>query len=131
MYQKEKLLNDPVFKLRMLVSGAVFDGLHGKHHGKSIIKHLPYTMKELKKHLEDQFEPWMNWNNHKKYNPKTWDDNDKSTWVWNLDHIIPHSTFKYDNLECDEFFNCWNLTNLRPYSAKQNIIDGGSKIRHK
>jgi len=25
---------------------------------------------------------------------------------------------------------CWSLNNLRPYSAKQNILDGIYKVRH-
>ena len=73
----------------------------------------------------------MNWNNHGTYNPKTWDDNDQSTWKWQLDHIIPHSTFKYTSFNDSEFKKCWALENLRPYSAKQNIIDGATRIRHK
>lgn len=73
----------------------------------------------------------MNWNNHGKYDPKTWDDNDPNTWTWQLDHIIPHSEFKYTSTEDEEFKKCWALNNLRPYSAKKNLIDGASKIRHK
>jgi hypothetical protein len=69
----------------------------------------------------------MTWGNWKQYNKKTWNDNDKSTWTWNLDHIIPHSTFHYEDMECQEFQDCWSLDNLRPYSAKQNIIDGNRR----
>jgi hypothetical protein len=66
-----------------------------------------------------------------KYNIKIWDDNDKSTWKWQIDHIIPHSTFKYASMEDEEFKKCWALSNLRPYSAKLNVIEGASRIRHK
>jgi hypothetical protein len=31
----------------------------------------------------------------------------------------------------DNFKKCWSLENLRPYSAKQNQLDGITKIRHK
>lgn len=72
---------------------------------------------EQKKLIKQNFE-WRN-------------DNNKSTWTWNLDHIIPHSTFKYEDMECEEFQECWALSNLRPYSAKQNILDGVNKTRHK
>ena len=47
------------------------------------------TFNELKNYIESLFEPWMNWNNWGKYDVKTWNDNDQSTWVWNLDHIVP------------------------------------------
>jgi len=33
-------------------------------------------------------------------------------------------------MENEAFKECWALTNLRPYSAKQNIIDGSTRIRH-
>ena len=32
-------------------------------------------MKDLKNHLESQFEDWMNWNNWGIYSPNLWDDN--------------------------------------------------------
>jgi hypothetical protein len=106
-----------------------------KSHGysknkKSTKDYLQYSISELKEHLEKQFEPWMNWQNHGKYNAKTWDDNDSSTWTWQLDHIVPHSKFKYTSMEDQSFKECWALSNLRPYSAKQNILDGTSKKRH-
>ena len=69
-------------------------------------------------------------NNYGKYYPKKWDDNDKSTWVWNIDHIKPHSEFHYESMEDDSFKECWALSNLRPLSAKQNILDGASRTRH-
>lgn len=31
---------------------------------------------------------------------------------------------------CQEFKRCWALDNLRPLSAKQNLIDGVTKSRH-
>lgn len=49
---------------------------------------------------------------------------------WQLDHIIPHSEFKYISVENEVFKKCWALENLRPYSAKQNLLDGVNKTRH-
>jgi len=72
----------------------------------------------------------MNWDNWKKYNSKTWDDNNPATWTWNIDHIIPQSELKYESLDDENFKKCWALENLRSYSAKQNILDGCRKIRH-
>lgn len=126
-YKKRRKLNDPVYKLRSLVSVAINVAL--KEQGsskskKSITKYLPYTMQELKEHLEKQFEPWMTWNNWGKYDASTWLDNDPSTWTWNIDHVVPHSNFVYQSMGDDAFQKCWSLKNLRPYSSKQNIIDG-------
>lgn len=87
---------------------------------------LPYSPQELWNHLEKQFEPWMNKNNHGTYRRADWDDNDSSTWKWQLDHLIPHSCFKYTSME-EEFKKCWALSNLRPLSAKQNLLDGNRR----
>jgi hypothetical protein len=123
---KIKRKNNPIFRLRQLISTAVFCALKRKNNTKngSILKFLPYHISQLKEHLENQFERWMTWNNQGKYDPKIWDDNDPATWTWNMDHIIPHSTFNYTSMEDENFQKCWALENLRPLSAKQNILDG-------
>ena len=51
----------------------------------SILMHLPFSIKDLKVHLETKFEPWMNWNNWGVYSPAVWKDDDPSTWTWNID----------------------------------------------
>lgn len=66
-----------------------------------------------------------------KYDAKLWKDDDKSTWTWNIDHIIPQSDLPYTSMKDENFKICWSLNNLRPYSAKQNIEEGAKKIRHK
>jgi hypothetical protein len=113
---------DPCRRIRDCISASISKCI--KKNRKSLTKYVPYTMQELKEHLEKQFEPWMNWNNHGVYNLDTWKDDNQSTWTWNIDHIKPHSTFHYTSMEDQEFKDCWALNNLRPYSAKQNIIDG-------
>jgi len=129
-HSKDRYDNDFAFKLRILVSTAVGKFLKtagSSKGGKSSSKYLPYTIEELKVHLEAQFEPWMSWNNQGKYNPKIWDDNDQTTWTWNIDHIIPQSKLTYTSLDEDNFQKAWALSNLRPLSAKQNIIDGNRR----
>lgn len=104
---------------------------NSKKYNLSIVNFLPYSILQLKQHLEKLFEPWMTWDNRGIYNPKTWDDNDTSTWTWQIDHIIPHSTFYYTSMKDDNFKKCWALNNLRPLNAKQNVLDGSTKIRHR
>ncbi len=126
----KRLKEDLQFKLKFLISGNIKNKLkkiNKSKNKKSVLKYLSYGMKELKEHLESLFEPWMNWNNHGMYNVKTWDDNDSSTWTWQLDHIIPHSKFNYTSMEDAEFHLCWALSNLRPYSAKQNLLDSNRR----
>lgn len=131
---KKKYHNNPLVKLRRNISADIRDNLKkinlSKNY-KSIIKYLPYSIKQLKEHLESLFDFWMTWSNWGRYNYKNWDDNNQLTWKWNIDHIIPQSDLSYTSMEDENFKKCWSLENLRPYSAKQNVIDGASKIRHK
>jgi hypothetical protein len=122
-----KIKNDPVLRLRKRISKSIVYGLKingSAKNNKSMTQYLPYTMQELKAHLEKQFEPWMTWDNYGTYRVDIWDDGDPTTWTWQIDHIIPHSKFQYTSMEDQTFKDCWALTNLRPYSAKQNVIDG-------
>ena len=133
VHRKKRRDNDPVYRLRALISRVVHKMLvanGSSKNGGSILDFLPFSMDELKQHFEKQFEPWMTWDNQGKYSPKTWDDNDPNTWKWNIDHIIPQSDLPYTLMSDDNFKKCWSLENLRPLSAKQNILDGTKRIRH-
>lgn len=126
-YIKIRRSNDLIFKLKENISSNIRSYI--RKNNESTNKILPYSILELKNHLEKLFEPWMNWNNWGTYNKAIWIDNDQSTWTWQIDHIVPHSTFNYSSLEDQSFKDCWALNNLRPYSAKQNIIDGARKLK--
>jgi hypothetical protein len=120
-------LTDIAFRIRQYISNSINVKLNKEgttKNGKGILEYLPYSINELKQHLESQFESWMSWNNHGVYMVDTWDDNDQSTWTWQIDHIISHSKFHYTTMDCDEFRECWSLSNLRPYPSKQNLLDG-------
>lgn len=82
---------------------------------------LGYTIEELKQHIEKQFEPWMNWDNWGVYNIALWDNNDKSTWTWQVDHIKPLSSFKIKSMLDSSFKECFSLENLRPISSLENM----------
>lgn len=127
--RRERRQNDPSFRLRTYVSNSIRDALKGKKNS-STWKSLPYSPQELKEHLEAQFKSWMTWENHGRYNPQTWDDFDLTTWTWQIDHIIPQTDLPYTSMIDDNFQKCWALDNLRPLSAKQNIIEGSSRLRH-
>lgn len=128
-YNKNKRKNDPIFKLRDYISTRIRNAINKKDN--SCLKYLNYTPQQLKEHLESLFEPWMNWNNHGQYLIKDWKDDDQSTWKWQIDHIIPCSILPFTSMEDENFKRCWALSNLRPLSAKQNLLDGVNKVRHK
>lgn len=121
--------NNPNYKLRANLSRTISRALHKEGTAKksSFLKNLNYDIQELKSHLERQFEPWMTWNNYGVYHAKTWDDNNPSTWTWNIDHILPQSDLVYRTMEDDNFKKCWALENLRPLSAKLNNSIGKKK----
>ena len=81
---------------------------------KGTFRHLPYTIHDLVKHLESQFEPWMNWENHGVYTPH------KKT--WQIDHIVADSKFGYSCVTDQEFKDSGSLSNLRPLESLQNIL---------
>lgn len=72
-----------------------------------------FTAEKLKKHLEKQFKPEMNWKNYGSY--------------WHIDHKIPIAVFNFSNPDDLDFKLCWSLKNLHPLEAKKNISKG-SKI---
>lgn len=128
--KNKKRKNNIELRLRRNASKAIWQCLKNNgssKNGHSILDFLPYSFAELKSHLEAQFEPWMNWDNWGAYDLETWDDDDSSTWTWQIDHIIPHSEFKYKSMADIAFKECWSLSNLRPLSSKENL-EKGSKL---
>lgn len=127
LYKNNKIKNDKIYALRTTISRSIHRYLakSGRKKNKSCIDYIGYDPKILVFHIENYFNrpenEWMCWENRGIYNPKTWDDNDKSTWTWQLDHIIPQSKFDFSNEK--KIKECWALSNLRPYPAKLNIIE--------
>lgn len=115
-YKQKRRKNDPVFKLREIVSRQInyyIKRIGSSKGGISIVNYLGYTIEELKLWLEAQWEPWMNWDNHGAYN--------KNKRTWHIDHIIPQSKLPYDSMEHPNFKKCWALENLRPLEATENM----------
>src|SRR5690606_16346442 len=117
-WQKTKEKNDINFKLKRRISALLRYHIKKKQ---SAFKLLNYSVLDLKNHLEQRFELWMSWDNWGVYDSKNWDDNDTSTWTWQIDHIMPVSKFNIQSVNDDEFKKCWSLENLRPISSKENI----------
>ena len=129
-----KYRKNPANKLHNNVSTLIRHHLKkngGDKNGKSILNCLGYSIEELNIHLESLFEPWMNWDNHGVYDSKSWDDNDSSTWTWQIDHIKPVSEFCFTSMDDDQFKECWKRSNLRPLIAKENILLGSALGRKK
>lgn len=67
------------------------------------------SLKQLKKHLEQQFTSGMSWDNYGFYG-------------WHIDHIIPVSRFDLTKIE--EQKKCFHYTNLQPLWGKENMSKG-------
>jgi molybdopterin converting factor small subunit len=128
--KREWAKTQPLYLLRMKVSHLIRQHLkshNGSKNGESSFSNVGSSVEDLRNHLESKFEPWMNWDNHGVYRKASWDDNDPSTWKWQIDHIIPHFSFHYDSMKHPDFKKCWALDNLRPLSAKKNLLKGKRK----
>lgn len=80
---------------------------------------LGYNKEDLARHIESQFEDWMNWENNGRV-PKT----GQKKITWQLDHKIPRDCFEYDSLNDKGFKECWALENLRPLDSVDNLSLG-------
>jgi len=109
-FLRAKKLRDPVFRLGQITRWTIMRALKksgGRKHS-SVLRALPYSMPQLKAHLESQF------NNH---NGFTWENYGK---VWHVDHIIPQCMFRFTELDSKLFRDCWALSNLRPLEKSLN-----------
>lgn len=98
---------DPHFLLKQHLKHAVWSALKfGSTSQRRLFSKLPFTVQELRSHIESQFEPWMSWNNYGE---------------WHLDHIFPQSKLRYTSLDDPLFLKCWSLSNLRPLRSSENI----------
>lgn len=102
---KESILKDVNYYMKLNNSSK---------NGKSMLKYFDYTLDQLKRHIESQFDNKMSWDNYGSY--------------WHIDHIIPQSILPYTSMEDDNFKKCWDLKNLRPLEKIANIKKGNRLI---
>ena len=119
IYSRNKRKTDIRFRLRNNISSCIAKRLRRRllsKDNKSIIDFLPYTIDNLKKHLEKQF----NNGSGMVVRKMTWDNYGQ----WHIDHIKPDSLFNYKSVDDKEFQECWALENLQPMWAEENIKKG-------
>lgn len=117
---RDKFKNNLNLRLRKNISrhiNRMLKNNSSQKFGRSMLVFLGYSIDDLRKHLENQFDSKMTWENYGIY--------------WHIDHIIPQSCLPYESMSDINFKKCWSLTNLRPLDAKTNILDGATRIRHK
>lgn len=100
-------------KITVCLRGSVSKHLNGVFDERTLWGILGYTYEEFIKHIEKQFQPGMNWNNHGE---------------WEIDHIIPKDFFQFKSPEDVEFKMCWRLENLQPLWKEQNQKKGNKVL---
>jgi hypothetical protein len=123
-YRSERRKNNCIISIREGFGRAINKALKkncSSKKGNSCLLYLPYTIDELKKHLQSLWKPWMNWDNYGKY--KTGGPR-----KWHIDHVIPQSLLPYHSMDHINFQKCWALSNLRPLDAVQNMSKGKNVI---
>lgn len=94
------------YRLGKIISNEINNTLRGIKSEKHWEDIVGYKLEDLKKHLESQFTPEMNWENMGEY--------------WEIDHIIPRNLFNYNSIKDKQFQICWSLINLRPLEKSLN-----------
>jgi hypothetical protein len=106
-YVKAKRQTNLEFKLTEILRCKLLTTLRAKNVKKQMraLELVGCTLQELKEHLESQWLPGMNWDNHTKTG-------------WHIDHIKPCNTFNLKDIEQQK--QCFHYTNLRPLWADDN-----------
>lgn len=105
-YKSNRYKEDSRFRLNHNISAGIRTSLRGKKEGRKWEELVGYTLDQLKKHIERQFQPGMSWNNYGE---------------WHIDHEIPISAFNFSTFQDLDFQRCWALKNLRPLWKETNL----------
>jgi hypothetical protein len=109
LYIKDRLKNDPSFKLKETLRKRLYSLLIKnqipKTYSASIL--LGCTIEQCKQYIESQFKAEMTWGNHGK--------------IWEIDHILPCSSFNLTDIEQQK--QCFHYTNLQPLFKTTEIAE--------
>jgi len=103
-YEKNRMQTDINFRLLKSCRRRLNHAIKGNSKSASAKKLLGCTLEYLRQHLEKQFTERMTFENYGK---------------WQIDHIIPCSSFNMENEE--EQRQCFHYTNLQPLWAEDNL----------
>ena len=103
-YEREKMQNDPVFRMIKNYRTRTFQAYKQGRKSKGTMELLGCTGPELAQHLEKQFQPGMTHDNYGE---------------WHIDHIRPIASFDLSDPEQEQ--ECFHYTNLQPLWATDNM----------
>jgi len=107
-YEKKRKSTDPIYKLIGNFRTAIYTVLKENNVTKygHYFEILGYQPEQLINHLEVQFKDGMSWDNYGE---------------WHVDHKLPITYFKFNDVTDNEFKRCWSLENLQPMWGSENI----------
>ena len=110
-YDKKRRRNDPVFKFKVNLRKSISRGLKKVYtvKDKSTEDILGCSFKELKQHIESQWEDWMTWDNYGLCNGNL-------NHGWDIDHIKPLSLCETK----EDVYKLNHYTNLQPLCSYTN-----------
>lgn len=113
-YALKKIQDSPLHKLRSYINGGIRQSLKRGGYTKKSKTHeiLGCSFEVFKLHLENHFEPWMNWDNYGNKNGISKNINTS----WDIDHITPLSSAKTE----EDILKLNHYTNLKPLCSYIN-----------
>ena len=106
-YNKNKYNTDINFRLSSLLRSRLYSALKLNVKTKSALKLIGCSIEEFKQYIESKFKPEMNWSNHGD--------------VWEIDHIVPCSSFDLTNIEQQK--QCFHYANMQPLFKTTEISE--------
>ena len=103
-YEKQRMKDDPVYKLRRTLSTKISQAISGKGYTKKakVFDILGVSYRFVRNYLERQFQEGMSWDNYGE---------------WHIDHIKPLSSAQTEQ----EVIDLNHYTNLQPLWSRENI----------
>ena len=98
--------DDSYFKLHNSLRRGLHHSLRNYSKSETLEKYIGCSLQFFYKWIEYQFDANMNWSNEGHY--------------WHIDHTFTISKFDFINEQ--NIYNCWNWANLRPLEARENLI---------
>lgn len=106
-HHKRRVKEDPQYYWQHRIRNAVLLGLKGIRKSASTETLLECSFEDFRKHLEAQFESWMNWQNY-----------GRAEGCWSIDHRVPVSAF--DLTDPVQQRLCFHYSNQRPMRHVDN-----------
>lgn len=107
-YKKFRYSTDIEYRIAENLRTRLRAALKGKLKSGSAVNDLGCSLADLRKHLEEQFSPEMNWQNHGT--------------VWHIDHILPLANYQLSDR--GTLRRLVHYTNLQPLLVLDNLTKG-------